>query len=143
MRLGSAYAIVRLCFLPGLLLGVVACDTQVPQVITGTLSLSEGPVANRTIRLYASYPLCQEAFVETRTDASGAFRFQTQSTKGGLSVVTQSIALCIERSGSWTPIWATILGGGAHRIDLTCKPVVGDEPFAEFCEVKARYDNDA
>jgi len=123
----------------GLLFGVAACDQVLPQALTGTLHTTDGAWANQPLRLYASYPACDGAFVETRTDGNGAFRFATETTKGGLSVVTQSIALCVQKSGAWVPLWATIIGGGAKSITLTCRPPTGNDPFAEFCEVNADY----
>lgn len=132
---GSACVVSAL----GLLFGVAACDQDLPQVVTGTLHTTEGAWANQSLRLYASHPACDGAFVETRTDGNGAFRFATETTKGGLSVVTQSIALCIQKSGAWVPLWATIIGGGAKSMTLTCRPRTGNDPFVEFCEVNADY----
>jgi hypothetical protein len=121
--------------------GIAACNKTIPQTVTGTLSSNEGPVSNQTVRLYASHPGCEGEFVESKTDSSGVFRFATQSIRGGLAVVTQPIALCVENSGAWVPLWATIIGGGAHSLQLTCKPRTKEDPFVEFCEIKANYEN--
>jgi len=123
----------------GLLFGIAACDQQLPQVVTGSLRTADRAWATQSLRLYASHPACDGAFVETRTDANGTFRFTTETTMGGLSVVTQPIALCVEKSGAWVPLWATIIGGGAKSITLTCQPRTGNDPFVEFCELNADY----
>ena len=115
------------------------CDEQVPQLVTGSLLLKEGIAANRAIRLYASYPNCDGAFVESRTDAEGRFNLRTESTRGGVSVVTQPMALCVEQSGKWAPVWSTIMGGGAKRVTLTCRPHDTKDPFDEYCKVHAQY----
>ncbi len=120
-------------------LGVSACDRDIPQTIVGTLASHEGPVAHQTLRLYASYPECDGTFLESTTDDAGRFRFTTRSTRGGMSVVTQSIALCTEVAGTWSPVWATVTGGGARTVNLTCMPRIPDDPFVKFCEVKADY----
>ena len=112
---------------------VSGCDTQVAQVISGTLTSESGPVANSTLRLYDSFRTCEGAFVEGNTDQHGKFRFTTVSTKGGISVVTQSIALCSEQSGKWIPLWSTITGGGSEAIGLECKP--RDSQDDEFCDM--------
>ena len=91
------------------------------------------------LRLYASYPNCEGEYIETETDDDGSFIFHTESTRGGLSVVTQSIALCVKEEGSWRPLWATITGGGAPTIKMTCQPVESDDPFEEFCDIESDY----
>jgi hypothetical protein len=123
----------------GVCAGLSGCDEQVPQLVTGSLSLKEGIAANRTLRLYASHPNCEGTFAESRTDAAGHFSFRIESTRGGVSVVTQPMTLCVEQSGKWTPLWATIIGGGAKRITLTCRPHDPKDPFDEFCQVDAQY----
>ena len=120
-------------------LAIVACDKQVPQVITGTLALGEFPSGNMKLRLYASYPDCEGEYIETQTDKDGSFDFHTESTRGGLSVVTQSIALCVEEDGAWHPLWATITAGGAPSIRMKCQPVESDDPFEEFCDIETDY----
>jgi hypothetical protein len=119
--------------------GLSGCDEQIPQLVTGSLSLKEGPVANRALRLYASHPNCEGTFAEARTDANGRFNFRTESTRGGVSVVVQPMALCVEHSGRWTPLWATLIGGGANRITLMCRPHDTNDPFDQFCVVDAQY----
>jgi hypothetical protein len=110
------------------------CDTQVPQTVSGSLATPDGPAANQSLRLYDSFRTCEGHFVEARTNEAGEFRFHTSSTKGGISEVTQSLALCAERDGKWRPLWSTITGGGAAAVTLKCgssKPT-----RAEFCEIK-------
>ena len=85
------------------------------------------------------HPDCEGKFAEAQTDAGGRFTFRTESTRGGASVVVQPMALCVEQSGNWTPLWATIIGGGANRITLTCRPHDVEDPFDDFCRVDAQY----
>ena len=113
---------------------VTSCDIQVAQVISGRLASESGPVASLKLRLYESFRTCEGAFVEGSTDPQGAFRFNTVSTKGGIAVVTQSITLCSEQSGKWTPLWSTITGGGSKAIALECKPRGSQDD--EFCDMK-------
>ena len=120
---------------------LVGCDKQVPQEITGSIAFGSGAVANTKLRLYASEKTCEGQYVEAVTDATGGFRFQTESTRGGIGVVTQAIAICSEQSGDWKPVWSTITGGGAPRIILTCKPATDEEQ--EFCDVKVPSGSDA
>ena len=119
-----------------LLVGLLSCDKQIPQRIIGTLSSNNGPSANVALRLYPSFRKCDGKFSESQTDSKGAFQFGTESTRGGVDVVVQEIALCAEQTGTWVPLWSTVIGGGAVQIDLTCKPRGLEE---EFCELKARY----
>ena len=121
--------------------GITACDKTIPQTFTGVLSSNSAPESNLSIRLYASHKKCEGEFLESKTDSSGVFSFSTHSVRGGLAVVTQSIALCVEKSGSWVPLWSTITGGGAHSLQLNCKPRPKEDPFVEFCEIKANYEN--
>ena len=115
---------------------IPACDKRIPQEVTGTLSSDAGPLTDTPVRLYSSFRKCDGKFFEVRTNSNGAFRFNTESTRGGLSVVTQKIALCTERGGTWEPLWSTITGGGATRIVLNCKPPQGE---GEFCDIKVTY----
>jgi hypothetical protein len=114
-----------------------ACDKQVATEITGSLASEFGPMANIPVRLYESYKACDGEPLETKTDANGRFRFETESTRGGISVVTQEIALCTEQSGQWKPLWSTIIEGGAAKLVLSCKPQ-NDE--GDFCDIQAAYD---
>jgi hypothetical protein len=140
MPLGRNLKALALAIGMSLLLG--ACDKQVQQTITGTLASSTGPTANMHLRLYESFKTCEGTFVEGRTDAQGAFKFRTVSTRGGISVVTQPIALCVEESGRWSPLWSTVTGGGAESMVLTCGPqAVGRESRSaadEFCDLMVR-----
>jgi hypothetical protein len=110
------------------------CDRQVQQTISGSFKGINGPNADLPLRLYESFEMCEGQYVETRTDELGAFRFRTTSTKGGISEVTQSIALCAERDGRWAPLWSTIIGGGAAAIALECGPPKSSS--GEFCEMR-------
>jgi len=120
-------------------LALAACDKQVAQKITGTLASESGPVANASLRLYRSYQSCNGDYAQAQTDASGRFLFSTESTKGGISVVTQEIALCTEQMGAWKPLWSTITEGGAPKLVITCKPKTVDE---ESCDIQAIYDTE-
>lgn len=113
------------------LLALGGCDKQVPQEITGTLVLATGPASETRLRLYESFEECSGNYIETRTDAAGAFKFNTESTRGGISVVTQTIALCTEDAGTWQPLWSIVTEGGAPEIVLTCKPPQGE---GEYCD---------
>jgi hypothetical protein len=113
---------------------VGGCDTQVAQVISGTLASETGPVAGTRVRLYESFGTCEGTFVEANTNQQGAFRFSTVTTKGGIAEVTQSISLCTELSGRWTPLWSTITGGGSKAIVLECSPLSSQDD--EFCDMK-------
>ena len=115
---------------------VIGCDTQVAQVISGTLYSEDGPVANSSLRLYESFRTCEGNYVEGNTDQMGKFRFNAASTKGGISEVTQSIALCSERAEKWVPLWSTITGGGSEAIFLECKPRGTQDD--EFCDMKVQ-----
>ena len=110
------------------------CDTQVPQTISGSLATPEGPAENQSLRLYESFQTCEGHFVEARTNEVGEFQFRTSSTKGGISEVTQTLALCAERDGNWSPLWSTITGGGAAAVTLQCGSPKSSED--EFCEMK-------
>jgi hypothetical protein len=120
---------------------IAACNKTIPQTVSGVLSSNGGPESNLPLRLHASHKKCEGKFVESKTDSSGVFRFSTHSVRGGLAVVTQQIALCVEKPGAWVPLWSTIIGGGAHSLQLNCKPRLKEDPFVEFCEVKANYEN--
>jgi hypothetical protein len=109
-------------------------DRQLPQTITGSLSTRDGSGANRSVRLYESYEKCEGNYVEARTNEAGEFKFQTTTWQGGISEVTQSVALCVERDGKWLPLWSTITGGGAEAITLVCKPAQSADD--EFCEMR-------
>ncbi len=119
-----------------------ACDTQVPQTINVRVSSDLGPITDMPLRLYESFRACEGTFVEGHTDEKGAFRFDTVTTRGGIAEVTQSIALCAEKSGRWEPLWSTITGGGAESMDLECGPnAVARELRSaadEFCELTVR-----
>lgn len=52
-------------------------------------------------------------------------------------MVVQRLALRSEQSGVWTPMWSTVIGGGATSITLNCKTPVADE---EFREMRIRYE---
>ena len=110
-------------------------------MISGTLSMDGTPSANVELRLYASYPECEGVYIQSKTDSNGSFLFRTESTKGGISEVTQLIALCVEKDGSWRPLWAPIIGGGASSIKMTCKPEKRDDPFDKFCTLDVDYSN--
>lgn len=120
---------------------LTGCDKQVPQEITGSISLGSGPMADTKLRLYASEKSCEGEYVESTTDTNGAFRFETESTRGGVGVVTQSIAICAEQSGDWKPLWSIVTGGGAPRIILTCKPTASEDE--EFCDITVPSASDA
>jgi hypothetical protein len=119
----------------------VGCDKLVSQDISGTLVLADGRGANLPLRLYESFEACEGRFVSGQTDGSGNFQFRTTTTLGGISVVTQSIALCTEREGKWAPLWSTITGGGAPNITLRCAPPKSTED--EFCDMKIDYSGSA
>jgi hypothetical protein len=110
------------------------CDRQVPQTVSGSLASAEGPTVNLSLRLYESFEGCSGRYVETRTNDQGEFHFRTSSTKGGISEITQSIALCTEQNGQWIPLWSTITAGGATTITLRCAPPKSSDD--EFCEMK-------
>ena len=112
------------------------CDRQVSQTISGSLATSDGPSANLPLRLYESFQTCEGQYVEARTNEIGAFQFRTSTTKGGISEVTQSIALCTNHDGQWAPLWSTITGGGSPAITLICGPPKSAD--AEFCEMKTQ-----
>jgi hypothetical protein len=109
-------------------------DHQLPQTITGSLELPDSSSANLSLRLYDSFEKCEGSYVEAPTNEAGEFKFQTTTWKGGISEVTQSIALCIQRDGKWTPLWSTITGGGSAAITLVCKPAQSADD--EFCDMK-------
>jgi len=119
----------------------VGCDKQVSQSISGTLVLADGTGANLPLRLYDSFEVCEGRYASGRTDGSGKFQFRTTTTLGGISVVTQSIALCIEREGNWAPLWSTITGGGAPTINLRCAPPRSTDD--EFCDMTIEYSGSA
>ena len=116
---------------------VSGCDKQIPQTVVGTINTAAGPASNIAVRLYPSFRTCEGQFLEGRTDASGRFSFFTESTRGGLSVVVQHLALCTEVAGKWQPLWSIVTGGGATRVVLNCQPQKNDE--GENCESEFTY----
>ena len=117
---------------------IASCDKQVDQIISGSIKLEKIQVIQKPVRIYSSYKKCEGNYMETMTDSNGAFTFNTTSTRGGLAVVTQSIALCISKENKWQPLWSTIVGGGANQIILNCTSV-GKNSDEEFCDIKMNY----
>ncbi len=134
MRMNRLAAVA---LVPACVLALSACDKQVTTEVAGSLVSDSGPMADVPLRLYESYKACEGQSFETKTDTSGRFSFKTESTRGGISVVTQEIALCTQQSGEWKPLWSTITEGGAPKLVLTCKPPSGED---EFCDIRAVYD---
>ena len=119
---------------------LVGCDAQVPQEIVGTLAVGDQPAANQDLWLYPA-ETCEGAAIQARTDASGTFRFSTESTRGGIGVVTQSLSLCIGDGAVREKLWSSTHGGGAGRITLTCYLAPADR---KGCSDAFRYgDKDA
>lgn len=102
---------VLLCF--------AACDMQVPQEVVGTLIIGDAPATNVEVHLYAA-EACEGAAMRASTNTGGEFRFTTESTRGGIGVVTQSLTLCVSNGAGEEKLWSSTHGGGAGRITLTC-----------------------
>ena len=98
-------------------------------------------MANENLRYYASFKSCEGDYIDFTTDAGGRFRLQTESTQGGVGVVTQEIAICFEQVGKWYPLWSTVTGGGAPKIVLACAPP--QDPDTELCELTIPGASDA
>lgn len=119
---------------------LAACDSQVPQDVVGTLSNGSEPAARVEVHLHLA-ETCDGPAEHTTTDESGGFSFKTESTSGGIGVVTQSLTLCINDPSGQKMLWSSTHGGGASRITLKCN-LTGRERKA--CSDVFRYgDKDA
>jgi hypothetical protein len=122
------------------LLLLSACDTQVLQEVVGTVSTGSEPAASLELRLYSA-ETCDGPVLATTTDEHGDFRLQTESTRGGVGVVTQSLTLCVNEGSKLKVLWSSTHGGGASRISLTCDTTASE---GKACSDVFRYgDRDA
>lgn len=100
------------------LIVVAGCDRRIQQVVLVDVSdWHEGPKA---FRLHSIVD-CSGEFLQAIRLSRTKFEFRTDSTKGGIGVVTQELSLCYEVEGRWNQVWWSRHGGGARQIKIWCE----------------------
>lgn len=97
---------------------LLGCDTQVPQTVVVRANFAG---ANPESFWLVESDRCDEEPINARWYRRELWIFGLSSTRGGLGVVTQELALCYKGSGT-SPIvaWHGLHGGGAPLIVLSC-----------------------
>jgi len=108
---------VTIPIVAGFVLVVAGCDESVPQQVLVDVAAWKG--APEVLRLHETAE-CKGPFQEQTRSAEMAFKFETVSTRGGVGVVTQDLALCYLAGSGWRSVWSSRHGGGAIRIVLRC-----------------------
>lgn len=98
-------------------LAMSSCDQTVPQQVIVNVASWEG--APKLLRLYGRVK-CNGPYKEQARSTDLTFTFDTESTRGGVGVVTQDLALCYQAGSIWLPLWSSRHGGGAIRIVVEC-----------------------
>lgn len=106
-----------------LLLSLVGCDREIPQQVIVRLPAEVAHSAE--VVLFDSLECSGEAVALSANDP-GVLRFKTESTRGGVGVVTQELSLCIRANGDWTRLWSSRHGGGATLIEVSCSSLTAD-----------------
>lgn len=100
-----------------IVLATTGCDEVVPQqVIVNVAGWRNAP---KLLRLHEATE-CTGAYIEEARSAEMEFKFDTASTRGGVGVVTQDVALCYSTDKDWRLLWSSRHGGGAKRIVVKC-----------------------
>ena len=104
------------CFFLVLLLG--ACDRQVPQTVVVRADVSNATLDSLWL---VEDDMCGSARITPGWYRDGLWIFSLSSTRGGVGVVTQELALCYQNAGAPpTKAWHSVHGGGAPLIVLSC-----------------------
>lgn len=94
------------------------CDQRVDQVVIVGV---EGATSLEHVRLGSS-AACERAGQLRGTIGSGLIVFETSSIRGGLSAVTQDLAICsVREDAPGRPLWVGLTGGGADVLVLSCR----------------------
>lgn len=97
---------------------LAGCNTEIPQEVS--VKFVEEPEASEIVALFESLE-CSGNYLPARVVSNGEYVFITKSVRGGIGVVTQELALCVQRGSQWNLIWSGLHGGGAKRIEILCE----------------------
>lgn len=100
-----------------IVLVMVGCDEVIPQQVIVNVAGWRG--APKLLRLHEATE-CTGPYREATRSAEMGFKFDTASTRGGIGVVTQDVALCYSTDADWRLLWSSRHGGGAKRIVVKC-----------------------
>lgn len=101
--------LLMICFLG-------ACDVQVPQEIYIDMGDS---IVGAEVSVFPGAS-CDGEALQGAGGTEGSWRFETDSTRGGVGVVTQQLTVCLKGGEASRIIWTSLHGGGARRINLIC-----------------------
>ncbi len=109
------YALIATALMPLL----TACDSQVSQTVVVQANIAN-PAMNSLWLVEADQ--CTGKQIRPELYRNGLWIFSLSSTRGGIGVVTQELALCHQGAASSPPtkIWHILHGGGAPFIILSC-----------------------
>lgn len=100
-----------------LILSAVGCDKQIAQKVT--VNVRDWTASPESMRLHAAIG-CTGDYIEAARSEDKTFTFATSSTRGGIGVVTQEVALCFPSDHEWRQLWSSRHGGGAKEILIKC-----------------------
>ena len=94
------------------------CDRQIEQTVVVRANLESASLNSLWL---VETDDCGSAPIRADWYRDGLWIFRASSTRGGVGVVTQELALCInDGHSSNTRVWHSIHGGGAPLIVLSC-----------------------
>jgi hypothetical protein len=100
-------------------LSLAGCDRQVPQTVVVRASLPD-PRLDSVWLVEGNE--CEGARIRSGWYRDGLWIFRLSSTRGGVGVVTQELALCQQNAGAPSiKAWHSVHGGGAPLIVLSCR----------------------
>lgn len=101
---------------------LAACDRQIPQTVIARANVESAGLDS--VWLVES-DQCAGERIGPGWYRDGLWIFRLSTTRGGLGVVTQELALCVDgATAPPTKVWHSVHGGGAPLLVLSC--VIGE-----------------
>lgn len=105
-------------------MSLVCCDRRVAQTFIVRANVEDAD--SKSLFLVEGRE-CTGEHLSAGWYRDGMWIFRLSSTRGGVSVVTQELTLCVSKAAAASePVWHSLHGGGAPLIVLSC--VLGEEP---------------
>lgn len=100
---------------------LAACDRQISQTVIVRANLENAGLDSLWL---AEADQCSGERIKPGWYRDGLWIFRLLSTRGGVGVVTQELALCVNGAAQPTKAWHSVHGGGAPLLVLSC--VIGE-----------------